>query len=147
MPTPRPTLWVVLSYLVLFLGGGVVGVLLARQLAPGSFVAEVVGLFALPLAFAVGLQLWFGLALLSVLPLLLRRARTRATPAKPLPGGLVFLPLGSVAGLIAGVAVGALSATRSFFVVLMIFWLVGTLHGFAAWRLARTGYLMPPEEL
>jgi hypothetical protein len=60
---------------------------------------------------------------------------------------LVFLPLGSMAGLIAGLIIGALSATRPFFAVLMIFWLVGTLHGFAAWRLARNGYLMPPEEL
>ena len=65
MPT-RPTALVILSYLALFLGAGALGGFLSRGLAPGSWPAEAVGFFALPVAFAVGLQLWFGLALLSV---------------------------------------------------------------------------------
>jgi hypothetical protein len=110
MPT-RPTALVLLSYLALFLGAGVLGGLLARGLAPESWPAEVVGFFALPVAFAIGLQLWFGLALLSVIPRLLRR-RPGIRPAQPkaaLSGGFVLVPLSSLAGALAGVAIGMLS--------------------------------------
>jgi hypothetical protein len=145
----RPTLLIVLSYLGLFLGAGGLGGLLARSLAPGSWQAEVAGFFALPVAFAVGLQLWFGLALLSVIPLLLGRGR-RGRPVSPgtsLFGGFVFLPLSSLAGVLAGGTTGLLSRSHSFWWVLLLWWGVGTLHGLLAWRLARAGYLMPPESL
>lgn len=144
----RPTALIVLSYLALFLGAGALGGCLSRGLAPGSWPAEVVGFFALPVAFAIGMQMWFGLALLSVIPRLLGRGRLRpATPRAPLPGGFVFLPLSSLAGTLAGVATGLLSRIHSFWWVALLWWGVGTLHGLLAWRLARTGYLMPPESL
>ena len=146
--SPRPTALVALSYLVLFPGGAALGIWLARSLAPGSWPAEVVGFFALPVAFAIGLQLWFGLALLSVIPRLLGRGRgIRPSPKAPLPGGFGFLPLSSVAGAAAGVTVGILSRTQPFWWVAVLWWGVGTLHGLLAWRLARTGYLLPPESL
>ena len=146
---PRPTALVVLSYLALFLGAAAVGGFLARSLAPGSWLAEVVGFSALPVAFAIGLQLWFGLALLSVIPRLLRR-RPGIRPAAPnagLFGGFVFVPLSSVAGALAGVAIGMLSRIHPVWWVALLWWGVGTLHGLLVWRLARTGYLMPPESL
>jgi hypothetical protein len=145
----RPTALVLLSYLALFLGAGVLGGFLARGLAPGSWPAEVVGFFALPVAFAIGLQLWFGLALLSVIPRLLGRGRGRrpASPVAGLPGGFVFLPLSSLGGALAGLATGMLSRTQPFWWVALLWWGTGTLHGLLAWRLARTGYLLPPESL
>ena len=145
----RPTSLIVLSYLALFLGAGALGGFLSRSLAPGSWPAEVVGFFALPVAFAIGMQMWFGLALLSVIPRLLgrRRGRRPASPVAGLPGGFVFLPLSSLAGTLAGVATGLLSRIHSFWWVALLWWGVGTLHGLLAWRLARTGYLMPPESL
>jgi hypothetical protein len=137
--------WVVGSYLVLFLGGAALGVGLARHLAPGSFGAEIVGFFALPAAFALGLQLWFGVALLSVLGRF-RGARPLREPARPIPGGFVFLPVSSLAGTAAGVLTGVLSS-GGFLRAAGAWWLAGTLHGLLAWRLAVSGYLMPPEEL
>jgi hypothetical protein len=106
-------------------------------------------MLALPVAFALGLQLWFGLALLSVIPRLLGRGRGRrpASPVAGLPGGFVFLPLSSLAGALAGLATGMLSRTQPFWWVALLWWGVGTLHGLLAWRLARTGFLLPPESL
>jgi hypothetical protein len=146
---PRPTALVALSYVVLLLGAAGLGVYLARSLAPGSWPAEVVGFFALPLAFAIGLQLWFGLALLSVIPRLLGRGRGIRPASRPasLFGGFVFLPLSSLAGALAGVAIGILSRSHAFWWVALLWWGVGTLHGLLAWRLARTGYLAPPESM
>lgn len=127
---------------------------LARTLAGDSWLAEVVGFFALPVAFAIGMQAWFGLALLSLIPRLLGRARKESgvppssgKPAatRPLAGAAVFLPLSSAAGAIAGVTVGLLPGSHSFWTVALVFWLVGTLHGALAWRLAKAGYLMPPD--
>jgi len=145
----RPTALVLLSYLALFLGGGALGGFLARGLAPGSWPAEVVGFFALPVAFAVGLQLWFGLALLSVIPRLLgrRRALRPPSPVPAVPGGFVFLPLSSLTGALAGVATGLFSRIHPVWWVALLWWGVGTLHGLLAWRLARAGYLVPPESL
>lgn len=148
MPTRSAGL-VVLSYLALFLGAGALGGFLSRGLAPGSWPAEAVGFFALPVAFAVGLQLWFGLALLSVIPVLLRR-RPGIRPVSPrggLFGGFVFVPLSSVAGALGGVVTGMLSRTQSFWWVALLWWGVGTLHGLLAWRLARNGFLVPPESM
>jgi hypothetical protein len=96
-----------------------------------------------------GLQLWFGLALLSVIPRLLGRGRglRPASAVTAPPGGLVFLPLSSMAGALAGVATGVLSRIHPVWWVALLWCGVGTLHGLLAWRLARTGYLLPPESL
>jgi hypothetical protein len=149
----------------LFLGGALLGDVMARAFAPGSWIAEVAGASALPLAFAVGLQTWYGLALLSVIPRVLavlraRKAGTaraglsRAEPtlSKPdaavhLPGSFVFLPFSSIAGAAAGLVVGIASSTHSAWPVILLYWLVGSAHGALAWRLARAGVLMPPESI
>jgi hypothetical protein len=128
---------------------------LAEAFAPGSWIAAVAGFFALPLAFAGGLQGWYGLALLSLLPRLL--GRLRGLPSAPAPGGLaarpsipgsfVFLPFSSVAGAAAGIVVGLASATHPAWLVALVYWIVGTSHGALAWHLARGGYLIPPESI
>jgi hypothetical protein len=141
------------AFVGLFLGSAAVGSGLARILAPGSWLAEAVSFFALPLAFAAGLQLWYGLALFSLVPRLVR-AFLRSDGAAPVPtsspttalvGSWVFLPMSSGLGAVAGLVVGLASPTQSLWIVFPVYWLVGTLHGALAWRLARAGILMPPE--
>jgi hypothetical protein len=132
---------VVGAYTGLFLGGGAAGVGLAELLAPGSWLAQAVGLFALPIAFAAGLQAWQGLALLGLIPRLLG---WRTVPGR-LRGSLVFLPLSSGAGAVAGMIVGLASPIYPWWLVLLSYWLAGTAHGLLGWQLARRGILWPPE--
>ena len=150
----RGTLATVSALLGLFLGSGAAGLGLARLFAPGSWIAEVVSFFALPVAFAAGLQAWYGLALLGLVPrlveLLVSRSRpgsSVATGPRRLAGSIVFLPLSSGAGFLAGLVVGLTSPTSSLWLVLLAYWLLGTGHGLLAWRLARGGVLVPPETI
>ena len=141
------------ALLGLFLGGGAAGIALAKTLVPGSWLAEAVSFFALPVAFAAGLQAWYGLALLSLVPRLVGWLRGRGTgrPPRPLggtpqlPGSFVFLPLSSGIGGVVGLVVGLMSSTHPAWQVALWYWLVGTLHGVLAWRLARSGALLLPE--
>jgi hypothetical protein len=151
--SPSP-LVMILALLALFPGAAAVGVGLARWLAPGSWVADAVSFFALPIAFAAGLQMWYGLALFGALVQLVGRWRVGAVPVRdhavarpPLPGSAVFLPLSSGAGAFAGLVAGLVSSTQRAWLVMLVYWLVGTLHGVVAWRLARSGVLMPPESV
>jgi hypothetical protein len=149
----RSPLSVAITFFGLFLGGAATGLCLARLLAPGSWLAEGIGAFALPVAFAVSLQAWFGLALLSVIPKLIgfliagTDRRPRPLARAPIPGAMVFVPVASAIGAVVGLAVGWLSTTHSVWVVAPVYWLTGTLYGLLAWRLARAGFLMPPESV
>src|SRR5688500_14048500 len=122
---------------------------MASVFAPDSIVTDVVSFFALPLAFALALPAWYGLALFHLAFRLLapRRAKTssesRSRP--PLGGSFVFLPLGSAAGAIAGIVVAFLAPAHSGWLVWLAYWAVGTVHGALGWRLARAGALTPPE--
>jgi hypothetical protein len=155
MKDPRSPLAVLLAFLFLFLGGGALGLGLAEALAPGSWTAQAVSLFAFPVAFAVSLQAWYGLALIGLIPRLLANLRSRGSrvrersAAEPvsLPGAFVFLPVTSALGAFAGLVVGLVSATQPLWVVAPVYWLTGTLHGALAWRLARQGLLLPPESV
>jgi hypothetical protein len=112
-----------------------------------------VSFFALPLAFAAGLQLWYGLALFSLVPRLVRMLLwpggaapvSTSSPTAALAGSWVFLPMSSGLGAVAGLVVGLASPNQPLWVVFPVYWFVGTLHGVLAWRLARAGILMPPE--
>ena len=144
----------ILALLVLFLGGAVIGVALARTFAPGSFLAEAVSFFALPLAFGFGLKAWFGLALAGAAVRVLgmrRRGAVQDQAARasrtPIPGSFVFLPLSSGAGALAGIVVAIVATPGSGFLAWLTYWTVGTLHGLVSWRLARAGVLMPPESV
>jgi hypothetical protein len=155
MPAAPSTLAILAAFVGLFLGGGAIGGALAEAFAPESWVAAVAGFFALPLAFAGGLQAWYGLALLSLIPRLIGRLRglqPRAAPSgrapgASIPGSFVFLPLSSVAGAVAGLVVGIVSSTQPTWRAVLVYWLVGTSHGALAWRLAHGGFLMPPESI
>jgi len=153
MPGSPGPLVAVGVFMGLFLGGGAVGAGLMGLLAPGSWLAGTVGLFALPVAFAVGLQAWQGLALLSLFPRLLARHRSDgSSPPSRSPDGLgglrgsfVFLPLSSGAGALAGTIAGLASSANPWWLVAVTFWLAGTAHGLLAWQLARRGVLRPTE--
>jgi hypothetical protein len=101
MPAAPSTVAILAAFVGLFLGAAALGGALAAAFAPGSWIAAVAGFFALPLAFAGGLQAWYGLALLSLIPRLLGRlwglppsAATRGlAPGAGIPGSFVFLPL------------------------------------------------------
>lgn len=155
MATSPPTLAILGSFLLLFVGAAALGGGLADAFASGSWIAAVAGFFALPLAFAGGLQAWYGLALLSLIPRLLRYLRglpiataPRDPDARPnIPGSFVFLPFSSLAGAAAGTVVGIASSTHSAWLVFLVFWIFGTAHGALAWSLARRGYLVPPETI
>lgn len=140
----------ILAIVGLFLGSGGVGLWLAATLAPGSFVAEAVSFFALPVAFVIGLQLWYGLAIVGAIGKLIGMALRGSPPQRalrppPLTGTFIFLPVSSTMGAVAGVIVGLLSPTQPVWMVAMTYWLTGTLHGFLGWRLARAGAFVPPE--
>jgi hypothetical protein len=63
-PDRFPSLWLgVPIFFGLFFGGGYVGILLSRELAPGSGLAEFVSFLALPAAFVVGIVAWAGAAI------------------------------------------------------------------------------------
>jgi hypothetical protein len=155
MPAAAGTLATIAAFAGLFLGGAAIGGALAEAFAPGSRIAAVAGFFALPLAFAAGMQAWYGLALLSLIPRLLGRVRglqsrpapSGQAPGPSIPGSFIFLPLGSVAGAAAGTVVGLASSTAPAWLVALVYWLVGTGHGALAWRLARGGVLIPPESI
>lgn len=148
-PSPLPT---IAAFLGLFLGGAVIGVELAEELAPGSWIAQIVSFFALPFAFATGLQAWYGLALFSLIPRLVRwlvagRPPGQALETPRIPGSFVFVPISSAAGGAAGLVVGLASRTHPSWLIVVAYWLLGTIHGVVAWRLARRGVLLPPENV
>ena len=138
MKTDRGPLPLILALLVLFLGGAVIGVALARTFAPGSFLAEAVSFFALPVAFAFGLKAWFGLALAGAAIRVIGMRRSDAAQSQT--------PREETRPL-AGIVVAIVSTRGSGWLAWVTYWTVGTLHGFVSWRLARAGVLMPPESV
>jgi hypothetical protein len=153
IPHSRAPLAVIAAYLGLFVGGAAIGGALAEAFAPDSWLAEAAGFFALPLAFAAGLQAWYGLALFGLVLRALgslwgsrsREPRVRHGVSASLPGAFVFLPFSSTAGAAAGIVVGLASPTHAAWLVALVYWVVGTGHGALAWALARGGFLTPPE--
>jgi hypothetical protein len=138
------------AFFGLFIAGAGIGVWLSRTLAPGSWLAEVVSFFVLPVAFATSLQAWSGLAIATLVWHFVRAmlGSTAPTPQRAsggIPGAWIFVPISSGFALVAGTLVGIASSTRPFLVVATVYWLVGTAYGVLAWRLARRGNLTPPE--
>lgn len=145
---PRP-LAIAATFAALFLGGGAIGFALARGLAPDSWIADAASVFALPVAFAVSLQLWYGLAIIGLVPRLLamlagRRPPRAADTRMQLPGSWVFLPMSIGCAAAAGFVCG-LASPLPFLLVFAIYVTVGTIYGIVAWTSARRGLLLPPE--
>ena len=152
---PRPTILIVLALAVALFGGAALGLGLAHVMAPRSIVADIVGFFVFPLAFALGWQAWIGLAIALSLPRLFRRLRRREEPevepdedraqAAELPGAGVFVPIAMGMGLGCGVLVGVVS-TWPLPVVLVVYTFAGLAYGLMLWWLASAGLLLWPEE-
>ena len=152
---PRPAALIVLALAVALFGGAGLGLGLAHFMAPRSILADVVGFFLYPLAFALGWQAWIGLALMLSLPRLLRRMRRRdepedeteahRTPAVVIPGAGIFVPIATGMGLAGGVLVGVVSSWP-LPVVLVTYTFGGLIYGLMLWWLANAGFLLWPEE-
>jgi hypothetical protein len=139
-----------LSMLGVFGSGPLLGIGLARLLAPGSFVAESIGMFAFPLAFVVGLQAWLGFAIFAAVAgfgrrLLSKKLAQHTGPSAAPPGSFVFVPLSVGAGLLAGIVVGLVSETHALMTSVLLYVAAGIVYGSVVWQLARSGYLPFPE--
>ena len=139
---------------LLFLGGGVFGVELAEIMAPDSILAQFVGLFLLPLSFAIGMQLWLGFALLMAIGHLIvyvfrKKKSVSQQPATPFtapPGAFVFLPVSLFLSVAAGILT-AIVSSLNFFLVFFVYICVGAIYGTVVWMIARSGYLPLPESM
>lgn len=144
-----------LVYFVMFFGGGLLGSQLARAMAPGSGLAELVSFLTFPAAFMGGIFAWAGAALPAVVRGLVRMLRSRrdaqpiprpATEPVIVPGSFAFVPVALVVTGGAGFLVALLSSTHSFLAVLGLYLLIGAGYGSLCWRLARSGWLPFPRE-
>ncbi|MGE0820820.1 MAG: hypothetical protein AB7G75_00135 [Candidatus Binatia bacterium] len=152
----RSTAALILTVLLTFLTGPLLGLFLAYTLAPDSNVAEILSFLGFSAILIVGMYAWLGVAVLILIPRLLRRLVFRGSTSAPdavlsdqrelPPGALAFVIVGSLAGLAVGVPIGFFLSTLPFLLVVTIYWVTGTLFGAGLWLLARTGLLPFPEE-
>jgi hypothetical protein len=152
-----PSVWaqVGATFGVLF-GGAGAGMALARVVAPGSNVAQMVAFLALPLALVTGFQLWLGAAIVLLLPRLVRVIRRREwqadvhAPVEKIcevpPGHGAFVVTGTGWGAAAGLIVGVLPAAASFVVAAGAFIALGLGYGVLTRALAKHGLLPFPVE-
>jgi hypothetical protein len=134
---------------ILFLGGGFAGVGIARFVAPGSLAAEFIGLFSLSLPFAVGMQAWLGLALVTAAWRAIRRrerAAASAGEASIPPGSFAFVPTCIVLVGSAGVLIALVGSTVGALATIALYLTLGLLYGTACWLYAKNGYLPFPQE-
>lgn len=131
------------------------GAELANGLAPHSAIAEIVGFFALPVSFFIGIVGWLGMAVLGALPKLVRLIRHKdrssgqekgSTGSAVPPGSFAFVPAAVVPCSLCGLVVGTSSTTLSFIVVVLLYFVLGLGYGAACWKLAQSGFLPFPEE-
>lgn len=144
----EPPIWrQIATLIVLFLGSGVGGALVAERLAPDSIVASAAELFALPFTFAIGLQLWLGTGLLLAIVHRLRGRKFDKQPGERLiPGGaFVFVPLAVAFNGAAGLVVAIAGSSIGWVATLVLYVTLGALYGTACWRLARAGYIPMPH--
>jgi hypothetical protein len=134
---------------ILFLGGGVAGLGIARSVAPGSFVAEFFGTFALPLSFGIGMQHWLGLALVIEAWRTIRRGGRRAVDAAEVripPGSIAFVPVSVVLVGGAGLPIALFGTSIGALATIALYLALGLFYGITCWLYARNGYLPFPQE-
>jgi hypothetical protein len=167
LPPRRSTKAIVITLISTAFGGALAGVGLAWLLAPGSAVAQFVGFMMLPLVLGFGFKLWearvvsyltkrFGWGLVKFLwQALVHRRRPDAAGLLPTREDAEELARRMVRGMSAfthmGVAVGAVAApiaglvSSHFLVTTALFFVAAVAFGRVCTRLARGGYLQPPE--
>jgi hypothetical protein len=139
-----------------FFGGAPLGMAVARVVAPGSDVAQIVSFLVLPLALVTGIQLWLGAAIVLLVPRFIRAVRRRewrsevATPAAEIhavpPGHAAFVVTGTAWGVVAGLVVGLVPSASSFPGAACAFAVLGLCYGLLTRALARRGLLPFPAE-
>lgn len=145
----------------LLFGGMAVGTWLAEWLAPGSWIAAMVGFMMLPLCFGLGMTSWYAVAHAAVMKRLgravLRGAmgedfrgavKTELTDlaGQTLPGTGVFVPIAAMVSLGGGAVIGLVPDSSGFFWSLAANGAVGTAYGFLLRWLAVNGHLPLPED-
>ena len=134
---------------LLFLGGGVAGLGIARWVAPGSFAAEFFGTFAFPLSFGIGMQAWLGMALVTEAWRTIRRGFRPLAKSGELripPGSFAFVPTSVVLIGGAGLPIGIFGSSLGLLTTIALYLMLGLFYGTACWLYARNGYLPFPQE-
>jgi hypothetical protein len=151
MQAARVSVWVqVFVMALLFLGGGVAGLGVARSVAPGSFAAEFFGTFAFPLSFGIGMQTWLGMALVTEAWRTIRRgfrpaARQPGEMRIP-PGSFAFVPTSVLLVGGAGLLIAIFGSSLGVLGTIALYLTLGVSYGTACWLYARNGYLPFPQE-
>ena len=147
--TAGPGVWTQVFVLaLLFLGGGVAGLGIARWVAPGSFAAEFFGMFAFPLSFGIGMQNWLGLALVIEGWRTIRRGgRRRPDSGEPRipPGSFAFVPISVLLVGGAGLLIALFGSSIGALATIALYLVLGLSYGIACWLYARNGYLPFPQ--
>jgi hypothetical protein len=148
--TTRVSAWTQVFVLaILFLGGGVAGLGIARSVAPGSVAAEFFGMFAFPLSFGIGVQAWLGMALVTEAWRTIRRgfgpAATTGEVRIP-PGSFAFVPISVLLVGGAGLLIAIFGSSLGVFATIALYLTLGLFYGVACWLYARNGYLPFPQE-
>src|SRR5688500_1566784 len=148
--TARPGVWTqVFVMAILFLGGGVAGLGIARAVAPGSFAAELFGMFAFPLSFGIGMTAWLGMALVTEAGRTIRRGFGPAADAGTVripPGSFAFVPTSVLLVGGAGLLIGIFGSSLGLLPTIALYLTLGLFYGIACWLYARNGYLPFPQE-
>ena len=140
----RKPLLAALNAFTLFLGGGLIGALLAGWVAPGSGVAAAVSLLALPGAFMLSLLLWQGFTFFVAI-LRLLRYRRRVDKGTSVFEALarkawILVPVPVIFCSFAGIVVGIVGDT-GFIKTVFLYVLLGSVYGWICYALGRTGRL------
>ncbi len=126
-----------------FIGGGIIGLVLTVALTETGSVARLFGLCSLPLAFIIGAQLWPGYASVRIGAHLLKRgalprfAKSGAIP----PGSAAFVLTSTTISTFLGVVVALAPSRLGFLPTLAVFIGLGAGYGIVCHLLARNGFL------
>ncbi|MBO9343776.1 MAG: hypothetical protein J7454_17635 [Roseiflexus sp.] len=126
-----------------FIGGGIIGLVLTVALTETGSVARLFGLCSLPLAFIIGAQLWLGYASVRIGAHLLKRgalprfAKSGAIP----PGSAAFVLTSTTISTFLGVVVALAPSRLGFLPTLAVFIGLGAGYGIVCHLLARNGFL------
>jgi hypothetical protein len=126
-----------------FIGGGIIGLVLTVALTETGSVARLFGLCSLPLAFIIGAQLWLGYASVRIGAHLLKRGalpRFAKSGAIPL-GSAAFVLISTTISTFLGVVVALAPSRLGFLPTLAVFIGLGAGYGIVCHLLARNGFL------
>jgi hypothetical protein len=163
---PRSGLVIVATIFVLFVGGTFVGSSVGGWLGRNqSDLAMGLGMFSLPISFGLCMIAWYWVGMAWMMLLLSRllfwflrygkeeaMARARRDTqgpqpmVNPVPGTALFPLISTLVCTAFGVAIG-LTPSAPFLRSVGVMMLLGLVYGWILHRLARAGYLIPPESV